>query len=167
MELLGIYKISFDTLRSAAIQCYALDTAAYPLLLDSTHACKTGKTQSIYEELFTEQLLAFAIALRTKFYQGLDYKNTASYISAAGLLYKYKNNTEETITFSVKDICDKIIHANKISRTLEPGISLPTTTFHGCDIDKSKWELSISVTLFMEGVLSWLQDIENLAETGL
>ena len=163
MNLLGTHKVSFSTVRSLAVQCYALDAAAYLLLLDSTHTDKSGKTKATYEELFTGQLLALAIALRTKCYQGLDHKNTVRYVSAAGLLYKYNNCCEETLNFSIKDVCDKIIHADTVSRYLEPGVPHPTTTFCGKDNrDKSTWEFSMSVTLFVEGVLEWLQDAEKI-----
>lgn len=158
MDLLGTHKVSFDTIRSLAVQCYALDAAAYPLLLEGTHTDMSGKTKAAYEELFTGQLLALAIALRIKFYQGFNHKNTVRYVSAAGLLYK--DNGKETLNFSIKDVCDKIIHADGVNRYLEPGISRPTTTLCGKERDKS-WELSMSVTLFVEGVLEWLQDADE------
>lgn len=162
MKLLSHHKVSFDLLRSLAIQCHALDISAYHLLADSTHSDKDGKTKATYEELFTSQLLSLAIALRTKFYQGLDHKSTTVYVSHCGLLYKYKQKQEETLNFSIKDVCDKIIHADEVSRYLENGVEKPTTTLQGKDNrDKSKWELSMSVSLFAEGVLNWVRDVES------
>ena len=162
MDLLGKHKISLANVRSMAIQCYALDVAAFPLLQGGTHTDRGGKTKEAYEELFTAQLLAFAIALRTKFYQGLDHKTTVRYIQAAGFLFKNNSCGEKTLAFSIKDVCDKIIHADTISRYLELGISKPSTSFCGKDSrDNSTWECAISVTLFVEGVLEWLQDVEE------
>jgi len=159
MELLGKHRVSFDVLRSLAVQCHALDISAYHLLLDSTHADLSRRTKAAYEELFTGQLLALAIALRMKFYQGLDHEATISYVSQCGLLYKYRQSDEETVKFSMKDVCDKIIHADSISRYLEPGVEKPTTTLKGKDSrDQSEWELSMSVSLFAEGVLNWIED---------
>jgi len=163
MELLGTHKVTFGQLRLLAIQCHALDISAYHLLLDSTHTDGVEKTQEIFEELFTSQLLSLAIALRTKFNQGLDHKATVPYMSCCGLLYKYKKNgKEETINFSMKDVCDKIIHAERISRQLETGVQKPTTSLLGTNNrDKSNWELSMSLSLFSEAVLNWIHSVDR------
>ncbi len=162
MELLGTHKISFDLLRSLAIQCHGLDISAYHLFIDSTNSDTDGKAKSIYEELFTSQLLSLAIALRTKFYLGLDYKSTIPYVSHCAFLYEYKSDSEEPLNFSMKDICDKIIHADNIFRPMESGVEKPTTILRGKDKrNKSDWELSISVSLFAEAVLNWVRDIES------
>jgi hypothetical protein len=123
-----------------AINCYALDLAAYPLFMDGTHSDKDGKTMAVYEELLTSQLLALAIALRTKFYQGADPQETVNYVLPAGLLYKFKNDDEENTIFSIKDVCDKIIHADTIYRDLEKGDPKPVTILSGKH-GKIKWEL--------------------------
>lgn len=113
--------------------------------------------------MFTSNLLNLAITLRTKFYQGSDHTSTVPYVSHCGLLYKYRDNNEETINFSIKDICDKIIHADSVIRYLENEIKLPTTTFCGtAQNGKSSWELSMSVSLFTEGVLNWIHDVESI-----
>ena len=162
MELLGRHHISFDQLRSAAIRCHALDLSAHHLFMDGTHLDGVEKTRHVYEELFTVELLALAISLRTKFYQGADSSKTAKYVSASGLLYKYKGTKEETISFSLKDVCDKIIHAERISRYLEPGIPKATTSIYGSNpIDRSTWELSISISMFCEAVLNWVHSIDR------
>ena len=80
MRLHGTHKVSLDSVRIMAINCYALDLAAYPLFMDGTHSDKEGKTMAVYEELLTSQLLALAIALRTKFYQGADPQETIKYV---------------------------------------------------------------------------------------
>lgn len=161
MDLFGTHKVTFEVVRSLAIQCHALDISAYHLFVDSTHSDKGDKTKATYEELMTSQLLALAIALRTKFYQGFDHKNTIPYVSPSSLLYKYKKNTQETLEFSMKDVCDKIIHADRVLRHMDDGVEKPTTTLRGKDNrDKSEWELSMSVSLFAEAVLNWAQDVD-------
>jgi hypothetical protein len=163
MELFGTHKVSFESVRALAVQCHALDIAAYHLLSDSTHEDKSGKTKATYEDIFTFQLLALAISLRTKLNQGENHKATVDYVSHCGFLFKYKNNTEESLGFSFKDVCDKIIHASTVSRHLEHGVQKPTTTLRGRAQDnKSEWELSISVSLFAEVVLNWVQDVEEI-----
>lgn len=157
MELFGSHSISFGLVRQQAIKCYALDLAAYPLLLDSIHDDTTSETRLAYEELFSAELLAFAIMMRTKFYQGLDPAPSLKFISASGLLYTFDARGEESQDFTVKDVCDKIIHANSVQKYLEFGIPKPTTTLEGIH-GKIKWQFSFSVSIFIEGVLNWLDE---------
>jgi len=160
MQLHGTHKISLETIRTLAINCHALDLAGFHLFVDGTHTDMDGRTQSAYEELLTSQLLGLAVALRTKFYQGVDFKNTNCYVSASALLYKIENGVEQSVSFTIKDICDKIIHATTFKRDLEPGIEKPTTTITGSR-GNEKWELGISISLFSEGVLNWLQTVQS------
>lgn len=162
MELLGTHKVTFDLLRSIAIECHALDVAAYHLFVDSTHSDGIEKTKAAYEELMTSLLLNLAISMRTKFYQGLDHRTTIPFVSHCGFLFKYAGNQEETVNFSIKDVCDKIIHADSVSRHMEPELRHPTTSFRGIDHrNKSTWELSMSVSLFAEAVLNWIHHTET------
>src|SRR5437899_2163987 len=135
MDLLGMHKVTFETLRSLAIQCHALDLSAYPLFVEGTHADASEKAKATYEELFTSQLLNLAIALRVKFYQGIDPKTTIPYVRHCGLLDKKMKN----VCFSMKDVCDKIIHADKVEKYMEKGVREPTTTLRGKERGE-EWE---------------------------
>ena len=164
VELFGQHKVSADGLRALAIQCHALDMAGAHLFLpaQSTHVDESGRTKATYEELFTSHVLALAIALRTKFYQGADHKATIRYMSCCGFLDKTAQGKTTTDTFSMKDVADKVIHADTIHRFLEPGVKDPVTTLRGrrrINGVEESWELSFSMTLFTEAVLNWLQDI--------
>lgn len=163
MELLGTHKVTFDHIRSLAIQCHALDITAYHLFMDSTHEDKSKKTMSTYQDLMTEKLLGLAIALRTKFYQGLDHNETVRYVGPCGLMFKHEGNVEKNVAFSMKDVCDKVIHADNVSRHLEDGVEKPTTSLQGQQAG-TEWELSMSVSLFAEAVLNWVQDVEEAAK---
>ncbi|MGC8495343.1 MAG: hypothetical protein ACP5SH_26820 [Syntrophobacteraceae bacterium] len=160
MELFGKYNMSVNRIRSLAIQCHALDLSAYHLLVDSTHHDTDATSKVLYTELLTEQLLTLAIAIRTKFYQGTPHDDTAGYVQHCGLFYRYKGGAEEPALFTIKDICDKIIHADSVSKFLENGIEKATITLRGKQRDV-EWELGFSVNLFCEGVLNWLQGIHE------
>ena len=80
MEFRGQHEVSFQAIRSLAIECHALDLSAYELLLFPVHNDSRGLTRATYDELLTSKLLALAIALRTKFYQGTPYKGTEEYL---------------------------------------------------------------------------------------
>ena len=165
MQLLGTLKIPFSLVRSLAIQCHALDISAHHLLLDTTHNDKRGQTRRTYEELYSSQLLSLAIALRTLFYQGVDHVGTIEYIAHCGLLFKEGEKFDEAIAFSIKDVCDKIIHAASVNRYLEHDVEKPTTTIRGTDQGGQEWDLSLSVSFFAEGTLNWLEQLEQAPPT--
>jgi len=128
MQLLGSYITSFESLRALAIQCDALDLGAYELLFTSTHIGKGERTKSAYEEQFTSHLLALAISLRTKFYQAYDHHATTSYLSHCGLSFTCGEDTAAPEQFSMKDVCDRIIHAITVRKDLKGEIERATTT---------------------------------------
>lgn len=86
----------------------------------------------------------------------MDPKSSTRFVSASGLLYRYDAIAEETVLFTVKDVCDKIIHATTISKYLEQGVTNSTTMLDGKETRGTSWQLSFSVTLFIEGLLEWL-----------
>lgn len=158
MELLGSLKITPTMVRTLAIECYALDKAAYELFLDGTHDDLDGRTREAYQELYAGKVLQLAITLRTLFYQGSDPKSTRCYVFHGGFLEVWQDgNPPKTVDFNAKDVCDKIIHAEEVSRFLEKGVPNPVTYLRGAQGGK-KWEQSISISLFAEGVLNWIRD---------
>ena len=161
MQLLGTHRVSFSHVRRQALRCYALDVAAEPLLLNGTHVDAGGKTRAEYEELYSTEILSLAIALRTLFYQGVDPKSSTHFVSASGFLDRYNAMAEETVPFTVKDVCDKIIHATAISKHLEKGVANSTTMLDGKEARGMSWQLSFSVTLFIEGLLEWLNTLDK------
>jgi hypothetical protein len=160
MDLFGTHRVSLAQVRRMAVRCYALEMAAHPLLLNGTHDDPSGATKAAYEELFTEELLALAIALRTKLYQGLDPSSSARFINPCGFLYRFGKHGESTDLFTVKDVCDKIIHASTVQKYLEADVPEPTIVLEGTQ-NHVRWQLSFSVSLFIEGLLNWLDTLER------
>lgn len=156
MDVLGSHRVTWQTVRRLAIECHALDSAAHPLLTDSILDDKGGLNRAAYEELFTEKLLAFAIALRTKFYQGVNVEETAQFSNDCGLLYEVNGEVEDgPIAFTFKDVCDKLIHADRITKSVESSNAAEITMLCG-QRQGQPWRLDLSVTLFTECVLNWL-----------
>ena len=160
MELTGTHRVSFDSIRRLAIECHALDLAAHPLLKDTTHSDVSGRTRVAYEELQSSKLLALAIAIRTRFYQGLHAGSTEGFVIHSGVLYQEGESDPENVAFTIKDVCDKIIHAETITRDLESRQSSLIADLRGKK-GKVHWLLSFSVSLFTEGVLNWLEHSET------
>jgi len=157
MNLFGTHQISLDAIRRLAVECHALDVSAVRLLIDTT-VNKPELARRTYEELFSEKLLSLAVALRTRFYQGAPSKGSERFVGHSAFLLI--SAREVVRAFTIKDVCDKVIHAESISRPLNDGTAQPVTqvrgTHQGCS-----WALHISTSLFCEGVLNWIESIDS------
>lgn len=153
------HRVSFEAIRVAAIECHALDLSAHKLFVSGIHQ-PSRSTRIAYEELVTAKLLFLAIAIRTKFYQGLDSKETEQYVVECGFLDRTQNQTREARSPSIKDICDKIIHADSISGVLMDESNGRLTVIGGRGTNKLLWDLHLSISQFCEAVLNWLDDVD-------
>jgi hypothetical protein len=67
--------------------------------------------------------------------------------------------------FSIKDICDKLIHADRICSPIEPGV-----VGAGCELSGrhrgQEWVLGLGVRIFSEYVLRWLDELEERKHDG-
>ena len=147
--------------RTLAIECHALDLSAYELLLFPVHVDARGKTKATYDELLTSKILALAIALRTKFYQGTPYEGTHWYLEYVGSLERERKGRKVDTTFNLKDACDKIIHADSIEREFRGQSQKPHTILSGTSQGGEKWSLGFSLAALADSVLWWLEDVEE------
>lgn len=85
MDLFGTHRISVDAIRRLAVECHALDVSAVRLLIDTT-LNTPERVRNTYEELFSEKLLSLAVALRTKFYQGVPSKGSERFVQHSAFL---------------------------------------------------------------------------------
>jgi hypothetical protein len=161
MELRGKHEVSFQAVRTLAIECHALDLSAYELLLFPIHVDSRGLTKVTYDELLTSKMLALAIALRTKFYQGIQYQGTEKYLGNVDFHEQARKEATTDRKFSLKDACDKIIHADSVVRQFKGSSHQPLTVLTGTDRGEIKWTLSFSLSAFADSVLWWLEDVEK------
>jgi len=165
MKVLGVHKQPFNLIRSNAIICHALDLSSHRLFLNSTYNNKKNEVKELYDVLLSTHLLQLAVAIRINIYQGLTCDGISSYVMHCGFLDITKDGKEETKEFSIKDVCDKIIHAKKIERKIgdcdKNNGSSSVMMLQGTHYGK-QWNCSLSVNLFCEAVLNWLDDIEDL-----
>ena len=153
------HRVSYDAIRALAIEYHALELSASTLFFEGTHK-PSRSTKIAYEELVTTKLLMLAISLRTKFYQGTSCADTEKYVVDCGFLDVTSNGVEKSRAFSIKDICDKIIHTDELAREITDGNNGFTTTLSGKQ-GSSPWKLYISLSLFTEAVLNWLDDLPD------
>jgi hypothetical protein len=111
-----------------------------------------------YEELITEKFLTLAITLRTKFYQGIPDDETAKYVVECGFLDDNPDGERCPRSFTIKDICDKLIHADRVERRFTNSEDGLVTIINGTQRKNKHWRLTISMSLFSEAVLNWIDD---------
>jgi hypothetical protein len=85
MQLLGRHQVSLHTIRRQAVSCAALDSHAHSLFTHGFQEDRSGRVRLAYEELLTETLLALAVSVRTKFYQGFEPNDPSADANHAGV----------------------------------------------------------------------------------
>ena len=161
MKILGKLKISSRYIRSMTIDCLALDIVAFDLFVGGIHADESNLTIDVYEEKLSASLLSLAIAVRTLIYQ--DVYNLHKFQNVDYCGFYESDNPKDKASVTIKDICDKLIHADSIERELEETEKVdhkPITKIIGTNNGK-QWILEISVSLFCESVLNWINTINN------
>jgi len=161
MKILGKHKVSSRHVRSIAIDCLGLDIVAFNLFLNGIHADESDTTKDVYEEKLSTSLLGLAVAVRTLIYQGVSKKYKFPDINYCG--FYESGNPKDIAHVSIKDICDKLIHADHIEREFvktKKTDQKPITKIIGSNNGK-QWVLEISVSLFCESILNWLNSIDT------
>jgi hypothetical protein len=118
--------------------------------------------QQVLSASLSSGLLHFAIALRVNIYQssfkGLEKRDLPWW---ASLYYKDDLKTE---SINLKTICDKIIHANTVDKSVLPAEltrgSKMCMQFVGSH-NQREWVMDIPVSSFVEYVFASLDEIES------
>jgi hypothetical protein len=160
MELLGTHKVSFEPIRRLTIECYALASCGLQLLQQSDYKDEHGRTTAMYEELLSEKLLQLAISIRTKFYQGADHRRTSGFLEDTGHFIKGVTAEDEAeCRYTLKDICDKVIHASSVYFILDSDLDVTFIELfgsQGAGQQKQGWMLTLLLPEVCEGILGWL-----------
>lgn len=159
MEFRGQHTVSFQAVRALAIECHALDLCTFELLLIPVHNDSRGLTRATHDELLTSKMLSLAITLRTKFYQGTPYEGTEKYLEHV-VLFEQESKGKAKSNFTLKDACDKIIHADSVVRQIKGQQRQPLTILTGIAQGGVKWSLSFSLAHLADSILWWLEDVE-------
>jgi len=154
----GKYNVGIDHIRSLAITCHALD-GQFDKLFNAGAICgNSQKVVASYDQLLSVSLLNLAIFVRVALSNEPAYRSATSGATACGLFET--GAPEKDGGFSIKDVCDKLIHADNIFKPVEPGVEGACCRLRGTYREKP-WEFSLGVSIFSEIVLKWLDDIEK------
>jgi hypothetical protein len=155
----GRYRVGIDYIRSLAIQCHALD-GEFDRLFNSSKTIfgSSCRITDSYNQLLHTNLLNLAISIRTALAQEQEYKSERVEISACCVFETGAPRENSSIT--MKDLCDKIIHAEDIFKPIEPGVIGACCRLKGYH-KKEPWVIGLGVSIFCELVLKSLEDIED------
>ena len=155
----GRYEIGREHIRALAIECHALDRQFDKLFNQAAICGASERTYRTYNRLLSIALLNLAISIRVSLASEVEY-NARGIVGPAVLVLKGRPVHKDGS--SIKDVCDKLIHADRIYKHLEAGVQGA-----GCELSGihrgQRWTLGLGVQIFCEYVLQWLDTLE---ETG-
>lgn len=157
VDMDGRYNLGTQDIRSLAIQCHALDCEFDALFNSSTICGYSDRTYNVYTRLLSTALLNLAISIRVTLNDHLAYRDRASGVSNCGLFDGAGPYNDGS--FSFKDVCDKIIHADEIIRPIEAGTQGACCTLRGAHRGRP-WDFGLGVRIFSEYVLKWCDEID-------
>jgi hypothetical protein len=161
-ELFGKHRQDLNEVRRLCLICHGLDLTGNQLFQASTYENSSESTEIVFENLVSGMLLSLAVAIRINIYQGNFQNQEQHCLADCGFYY----HDDELIckSFTIKDVCDKIIHADSMSKaTFPPEIlkgAKPTIQLKGKQAQRT-WTLDLSIELFTETVLNYIDKIEN------
>lgn len=154
----GKYNIPVENVRALAIQCHALDLQFDALFNQETICGYSDQIFDAYNRLMSTLILNLAINIRVSLNDEDEYTRTDGGITNCGL---FENGAPKTDgSFSIKDICDKLIHADQISKPIEEGVAGACWELKGTH-HKEAWDFGLSIQIFCEYILKWLEEIDG------
>ena len=162
-ELLDRHKQDFDEVRRLCLQCHGLDLTSSCLFTDSTYKKPSDRTRSVLHSMLSTALLNLAVSIRVNLYQGAIENPLIPLDTMAADYYEDDELISKSIT--IKDVCDKIIHADTVTKSIFPKGLLykdAKITFQLKGTNRKKaWTLNLCLELFAELILMVLDKIEG------
>ena len=168
-EVLDKHKQDFDEIRRLCLLCHGLDLTSTHLFNSPSYPEPSSRTRSMLHSMLSSSLLNLAVSIRINIYQGVINDYDAPLDRMIASIYQDKELIEKSVT--IKDVCDKIIHADTITKPIfpkdqiEPDVKI-TFQFKGVHRNKA-WTLDICLDLFAEAVLKLLDEIEKTDDNPL
>nr|WP_319491062.1 hypothetical protein [uncultured Desulfobacter sp.] len=165
-EILDKHKQDFSEIRRLCLQCHGLDLTSTKLFASSSGSGVSLETKSVLHSMLSGSLLNLAVSIRVNLYQD-NFENELIPLSSLAASILTEDNLEYK-EITIKDVCDKIIHADSVTKPIISNEHLDKD-HHVCIQFKGKhhkrfWTMDICLDLFAEHVLSMLDKLENERE---
>ncbi len=162
-DVLGKHKQDFGEIRRLCLLCHGLDQTSSTIFSASTYSNPSKETKSVMHSLLSSHLLQLAVAIRINLYQGLI-NNELIPMESMAVGY-YEDDEFIVRSATIKDVCDKIIHADIVTKSIFPRNLLKDdvkVSIQLKGVNKKKiWTLDLSLELFAEKVLVLLDKTER------
>ena len=162
-ELFGKYRQDFNEIRRLCLICHGLDLSTSALSTEYSTWELSEATNSTLQNLVSSTLLHLAIALRTNLYQK-SIAGSDILLERSAWLYYDDELVERPAT--LKQVCDKLIHANTFSKSRYPkNLSSHedkiATQIRGAEQSRKAWTMNLVLDLLAEDILTMLDEIET------
>ncbi|MCB9958195.1 MAG: hypothetical protein H6843_06210 [Rhodospirillaceae bacterium] len=154
----GAYGIATDQIRTLAHRCHELDVQFDRLFVEGSVRSYSDRTYQTYNHLLATSLLNLAISIHVALNAEPEYVRRDGALGASAALDI--GGLPGNGSFSVKDLCDRVIQADDIFKPVEP-----ETGHAGCRVigsfRRQQWELGLGVQGLTDYVLTWLDEIDR------
>jgi hypothetical protein len=162
-EILDKHKQDFNEIRRLCLQCHGLDMISSHLFTSSSYKDPSDNTKSVLHSMLSSSLLNLAVSIRVNLYQkAIDNRLIPLETMAADY---YEDDKLISKAVKLKDVCDKIIHADTVTKPIVPGGLLESDVKISFQLKgtnrKKNWTLNLCLDLFAESVLAILDEIEK------
>lgn len=156
------HRQSFDEVRRLCFICNGLDRASSYIFTESTYTDPSDQSKSVLQNLLSSSLLHLAVSIRINLYQDII-ENRPIPLETMAADY-YEDDKLIVRCVSIKDVCDKIIHADTVTKPIFKNFPLEkdeklTFQLKGSNRDKL-WTLNLCLELFTEIILKIVDEIE-------
>lgn len=164
-EIFGRYRQDFSEIRKLCLICHGLDLSTSTLSSESSTWKLSDSTNTVLQNLVSSTLLHLAVAIRTNLYQD-NIKGSDIILANSAWLYYDKELIEKPAT--LKQVCDKIIHAKTFSKSKFPkefaiDADKIATQIRGTEQNRKAWTMNLVLDLFAEDILTMLDEFETKA----
>jgi hypothetical protein len=164
-SLFETYLVSTDELRRLTLHAHGLDLSTTRLFYHPIIGEPSSRTELALNHLISDTLLRLAVSLRMYFYQGLIKGDEIEMDWLEAGIYFLKDMKVKQP--SLKEVCDKIIHADSISKPVLIEELTPDETDHKASIHLQgkqrgkEWVMDICLEALAERILRILDDYEE------
>lgn len=156
------HRQSFDEIRRLCFICNGLDRASSYIFTESTYTNPSDQSKSVLKSLLSSSLLHLAVSIRINLYQDIIENRSIPLETMAADYYEDEKLIARCV--SIKDVCDKIIHADAVTKPIFKYFPLGkdekiSFQLKGSNRDKL-WTLNLCLEFFTEIILKMVDEIE-------
>jgi len=162
--LISNYKVDFNEIRRLALICHGLDLTTNSFSKGESEIVLSENLENSLQLLISSNLLNLAIAIRVNIYQSNISSSHFKINEGATIYYDDASPLIESPA-TLKQVCDKIIHADTVEKLIYPKELVPvdckvTLQLKGKERNR-KWTLNLVLEIFTEQLLKTLDNLET------